>query len=324
MQAKVSVVLATYNGAEYLKEQLDSVLSQTLTPYEIVISDDNSSDNTRQIVSEYQKNNDNIKWFDNKNHGVNGNFENGLKQSTGDYIAFCDQDDIWALDKLEVLVNGIGDKSLAYCRSELIDSDGHRLDKSIEEHFSITHFSSDLSPLYFLNFNCISGHAMLFTRELAEKSTPFSEHVMYDQWIALVAAELNGIGFIDHLGVHHRIHLNNTHNNFELLREKKKNNKKSKFDRYMASNKKLAGLIDDLKATGVVCDIEHSQVLEEYQSILRKSTEVFFNYPQFRFMKLRMDEFFGNQSGVKKRLWKALRGGSYCRLADTILRHKSV
>ena len=319
MQAKVSVVLATYNGAEYLKEQLDSVLSQTLTPYEIVISDDNSSDNTRQIVSEYQKNNDNIKWFDNKNHGVNGNFENGLKQSTGDYIAFCDQDDIWALDKLEVLVNGIGDKSLAYCRSELIDSDGHRLDKSIEEHFSITHFSSDLSPLYFLNFNCISGHAMLFTRELAEKSIPFSEHVMYDQWLGMVASALSGISYIDKTLVQHRIHATNTHNNFELMREKKRRakNKRTKYERYEKTINKTKYLIDDFKS--IFIEGDDVSIFDEYMGILDSSVVSFINFRLILFMISNQREFFGNQNRIPKRMRKALRGGRYYQFIDVLL-----
>jgi len=319
MQAKVSVVLATYNGAEYLKEQLDSVLSQTLTPYEIIISDDNSSDNTRQIVSEYQKNNDNIKWFDNKNHGVNGNFENGLKQSTGDYIAFCDQDDIWALDKLEVLVNGIGDKSLAYCRSELIDSDGHRLDKSIEEHFSITHFSSDLSPLYFLNFNCISGHAMLFTRELAEKSIPFSEHVMYDQWLGMVASALSGISYIDKTLVQHRIHATNTHNNFELMREKKRRakNKRTKYERYEKTINKTKYLIDDFKS--IFIEGDDVSIFDEYMGILDSSVVSFINFRLILFMISNQREFFGNQNRIPKRMRKALRGGRYYQFIDVLL-----
>ena len=101
----ISVVLATYNGANYLLAQLDSLLKQTLLPDEIIFSDDCSTDATELIISEFIKLNKgkiDFKYY--VNNGLSGvyyNFENALIHVSGDIIFLCDQDDIWFEKKLE-------------------------------------------------------------------------------------------------------------------------------------------------------------------------------------------------------------------------------
>jgi glycosyltransferase involved in cell wall biosynthesis len=100
---KVSVALCTYNGEEYLTEQLDSILAQTVSVSEIVICDDGSTDKTLEILSEYQNNNPEIfKVFKNEtNLGFIKNFEKAIKLCTNEIIVISDQDDIWEKDKVE-------------------------------------------------------------------------------------------------------------------------------------------------------------------------------------------------------------------------------
>lgn len=106
---RISVVLATYNGEEYLIDQLDSLRLQSCAIDELIICDDRSTDGTVEIIKDYiQRYNlsDNWKIHINKtNLGYAKNFYNGVLMATGDYIFFCDQDDIWISDKIEIMVN---------------------------------------------------------------------------------------------------------------------------------------------------------------------------------------------------------------------------
>ncbi|TQV61723.1 MAG: glycosyltransferase [Sulfurovum sp.] len=123
MKNKISICLATYNGEKYLKEQLDSLLNQTLTPYEVIIQDDCSTDNTVEIAKQYTDKL-NLKIYVNEvNLGFTKNFESVLQKATGDLIAPCDQDDIWKPDKLEKLSGLIGKHSLIYANSLLVNSE---------------------------------------------------------------------------------------------------------------------------------------------------------------------------------------------------------
>lgn len=107
MMEKISVAIATYNGEKYLREQLESLYSQTRLPDEVVVSDDCSTDNTLSILSEYEKKYG-LKILQSQvGLGVNKNFEKAISNCTGDYIAICDQDDIWFPQKIEILLNKI-------------------------------------------------------------------------------------------------------------------------------------------------------------------------------------------------------------------------
>ncbi len=103
----ISVVMATYNGEKFIKEQLDSICNQTMLPDEIVIQDDISKDGTLKIVREYKEKFNSIKWKIEKNLenvGYKVNFYNAICNSNGDFIFLCDQDDIWKKDKIEKMV----------------------------------------------------------------------------------------------------------------------------------------------------------------------------------------------------------------------------
>ena len=108
MYSKVSVAIATYNGAKYFEKQLDSIVSQTLEVNQIVICDDNSHDETYEIALQYKKNHPKIDWCilkNNSNIGYSKNFRRAITNCTGDIIFLCDQDDIlWSKDKVKKIV----------------------------------------------------------------------------------------------------------------------------------------------------------------------------------------------------------------------------
>lgn len=100
----VSVVMATYNGAEYIKEQLDSILKQSVQPDEVIIRDDCSTDSTVEIVNSFIEENELNNWRlirSTKNIGWKANFHRLLTEAKGDIIFLCDQDDIWLEDKVK-------------------------------------------------------------------------------------------------------------------------------------------------------------------------------------------------------------------------------
>ena len=103
MKEQVEIVMATYNGEKYIKEQLDSLLSQS-HPYLLVdVCDDGSTDDTVSIVKEYEKKDSRVRLFENKtNQGYIRNFMSGIVRCDSPYIMLCDQDDIWNWDKVEL------------------------------------------------------------------------------------------------------------------------------------------------------------------------------------------------------------------------------
>ncbi len=106
-KVKISVVIASYNGAEFLTEQLESIRTQTLPPDELIICDDRSKDNTVEVARNYIKEHslEGI-WritVNEQNMGYADNFDNAAKQATGDLIFFSDQDDVWNPDKIEIM-----------------------------------------------------------------------------------------------------------------------------------------------------------------------------------------------------------------------------
>lgn len=104
---KVAVIMSTYNGEQFLKEQMDSILNQTYKNIEIVVRDDGSKDSTIQIIKEYQKKNKNIKLYEGQNLGFIKSFFELLKLVEADYYAYADQDDIWIENKIELAVNSL-------------------------------------------------------------------------------------------------------------------------------------------------------------------------------------------------------------------------
>ena len=98
----VSIIMGTYNGAEYIREQLDSILSQTYPLKEIIIQDDGSTDDTVAICTAYAEKYPIIHFSRNaSNLGFNQNFKSAAMKATGDFVAFSDQDDVWFPTKIE-------------------------------------------------------------------------------------------------------------------------------------------------------------------------------------------------------------------------------
>ena len=212
-QNLVTVVLTTYNGERYLTEQLDSIVTQTHENTEIIICDDASEDRTIEIIKKYEKNDSRIKTIFNKsNIGLHANLSKGLKISTGAFIAISDQDDIWEKNKIEILLNFIGAKSGVYSNSLIIDQNGKSLKTSLLDCLKIKSPTQHSSLAGLLTKNCVSGHALLFKKELLDLILPLREEILFDYQIALAASLLDGLSFCENLLTRHRIHGENNNN----------------------------------------------------------------------------------------------------------------
>lgn len=191
----ISIALATYNGEKYIQCQLDSIFSQTYTDFEVVICDDVSTDKTVDLIKEYIAKGAQIRLYSNeRNIGFKKNFEHILTLCTGDYIAFCDQDDIWEPNHLEVLCNNIGNNDCIGANSLIIDENGVPQGKTLLEYWPIHVMPKDAEQLFQheLYSNVVQGAASLIRASLVKQALPIPDSIKYhDYWFALIAG-LNG------------------------------------------------------------------------------------------------------------------------------------
>lgn len=128
IHSKVSIITPTYNSLQFIEETLQSILNQTYTNWELLITDDCSTDGTWELLHKYQKQDERIKIFRlEKNSGPGVARNNSIKHAQGRFIAFCDSDDQWKPDKLEkqvkfMLENNLG---LSFSSYDVIDEEGN-------------------------------------------------------------------------------------------------------------------------------------------------------------------------------------------------------
>lgn len=227
---KISVALCSYNGAKYIKEQLDSILSQTSNIEEIIICDDISTDGTWEILKNYQNNfSEKIKIFQNTERlGVMFNFQQALMKCTGDIILLSDQDDIWLTNKAE------------FFDSYFIENKGIDLLFSNAEIFDETAKITHLSLFDLLNFNTktqaafncgfglemsellgrVSGFTIGVRKSFVQKCLPFLkdyEYFIHDKQLVLCAIQKGTIAFTSECLTKYRIHPEQTSDLYNYL-----------------------------------------------------------------------------------------------------------
>ena len=206
---EISVAMCTYNGAQYIVEQLESMAAQTLLPTEIVVSDDGSTDGTiallKQTWERLSKHSSELRTvkltvISNKTSlGVTKNFEQAIGATTKPFIFLADQDDLWFPQRLEVetaqLKAGagfaIGDAQLVNSSCEPL---GHSLFEALslssEERAGIVSHPVDV----LIKRNIVTGATAAFSRSVFDKAAPFPAGWVHDEWLAMVAA-LSGVQF---------------------------------------------------------------------------------------------------------------------------------
>jgi len=208
-QPLISIAMATYNGEKYLKEQFDSILSQTYSNIEIIICDDYSGDATRSILEEYSQKDKRIKlYFNEKNIGYVKNFEKAICLCSGEFIALSDQDDIWLPEKISFLWENINNCFLIHSDAYLIDSQDILLSNSF------TRIAKKYRPKdifeYYMGNNDVTGCTVLFNKKLLKYVLPFPDNLLFhDWWLAICAYKYGEITYLDKPLVKYRQHNQN-------------------------------------------------------------------------------------------------------------------
>jgi glycosyltransferase involved in cell wall biosynthesis len=197
----VSICMAVKNGAQFVREQIDSILHQLGAEDELIISDDGSTDGSIDIVMSY--NDPRIRLHFNSNPGIIANFENSLRLSKGEFIFLCDQDDVWHPQKIKSV--------LVYLKQcDLVVSDCFITMKD-NQHLSFFKINrSGKGLVRNLMRNSYMGCCMAFNRKVLLKALPFPNQIpMHDLWIGLIAELYFHVRFVPDQLVYHRRHHNN-------------------------------------------------------------------------------------------------------------------
>jgi glycosyltransferase involved in cell wall biosynthesis len=207
MSPLISIVMATYNGEKYLREQVDSLLAQSYPSLEFIFVDDASSDGSQAILQHYASQDERIRLVANPvNQGLLATFERGIREAKGELIALSDQDDVWMPNKISLLASAIGHNSMIYADSALTNSEGTVTGKFSDRN----HLGDYPSALYYVFGTKAMGHAMLFKREIIDVALPFPDYVGHDYILGFAAAALNGVSYFPATLVNYRQHSSNT------------------------------------------------------------------------------------------------------------------
>ncbi len=217
MEEQIDILLATYNGEKYIREQIDSILSQTYKNLRLVISDDCSKDKTPEILKEYKEKDNRIELHLQENNlGVVKNIEFLLKQVRSPYYMLADQDDYWMPEKAEKSLETLKNKNadLVFGDLEVVDKNLNTLYPSFNSYMLLTRKIKKYIGSYKVNYlyNCVTGCTVLAKKETIENILPLpttSKYLIHDYWIGLMVA-LNGtLAYMPEKYIKYRQHGNN-------------------------------------------------------------------------------------------------------------------
>ncbi len=285
---QVSVVMCTYNGACFIDEQVQSILSQNHQHFELIIVDDQSTDDTWSKLISWKQKDKRISLYKNEvNLGYNKNFEEAIRLANGDFIAISDQDDIWLPTKLSKTLSAFKEPGvvLAHCKSVRLQ------DYQLKFHLAKLHrhFSgNDTRKLFF--FNQAMGHDMIFKRELVPHIVPVPPGMSYDWWITVLATCYGVVAGVDEYLVHHRIHSANNY-----------------FSNTAASKKKELDIDETLELFLTIPEMqsEYKNYLQEFLHLLKRHKSLksgSFDRKLFWFMYSNRHIIFGHKRRFLKEL----------------------
>lgn len=214
---KIDILMATYNGEKYLREQIDSILNQTFKEFNLIICDDCSKDNTWKILEEYKNKDSRVRIIKNeKNLGYNKNFEKLLGYVESEYFMLSDQDDFWLPEKVEESYKKITSEKLNLVCSDLevVDKDLKTIHPSMWEFWPDYNIKEKIKKSRdyksCLMTNCITGCTTIINSKLIPKILPLPGYpIVHDWWIGLVAGSIGDIGYIEKPLIKYRQHGNN-------------------------------------------------------------------------------------------------------------------
>lgn len=219
----ITIIMAVYNGQEYIREQLESLKDQTYTEWRLVIRDDRSSDKTAEIVKKFSDEVEQeviFKVNEKPSGSAKNNFAlliNDAKES--DYVMFCDQDDIWKKDKIEITFNKMKQAEERYGRDfpllvhgdvEVIDENGNI---NADSMFEMSHINADSKLPQILIQNHVTGCTMMCNKKLIAGISEYASSkyiIMHDYLAALYASVFGKIEVIKKPLLSYRQHSGNS------------------------------------------------------------------------------------------------------------------
>ena len=182
---RISVAMTTYNGAAFLKEQMDSIYSQLSAEDEIVVSDDGSTDDTLQILKSYQNGQVSVRILEGPKAGIKKNVENALKHCSGEYIFLADQDDIWFPDKVNRVLECFADEKINLVIHDAVVFSEDTKKPVMDSFFAFRNAKAGI----FKNIwkNSYIGCCMAFRANLLKHALPIPANIeMHDQWLGIL------------------------------------------------------------------------------------------------------------------------------------------
>jgi len=214
----ISVAIIAYNSSEYIENQIDSILEQTHKVDEIVLFEDASTDNTKEILEAYKNKHPDLFFihYNSKNIGIYKNIEKAIKSCTGDIIILADHDDYWYSNKVETILkwfnlnpnmNGVFTNGTIMNSEDILNNNYCLWDVMGFPYKSIKN-STDLKLYINTVENAVTGATLAFRNNLPFLTHPFPtiKNLVHDRWIAMNLAENNSLGILDEKIIRYRIH----------------------------------------------------------------------------------------------------------------------
>jgi glycosyltransferase involved in cell wall biosynthesis len=214
---KISVVMTTRNGARYLQEQLQSIANQVRLPDELIVCDDASSDETREITSRLTASFPFVvKLYANQSRlGVVKNYEQALGYCSGDVIVLCDQDDLWRAEKLvriEEVFSRAPKVGLLFSDAELMDQHGASVPGRLWQYTFKRNLQKQVrSGKAFealIQYHIVTGATMAFRACFRQMVLPIPSHIplLHDGWIALIISAIADVAMVEEPLITYRLH----------------------------------------------------------------------------------------------------------------------
>ncbi|MDG4512045.1 glycosyltransferase family 2 protein [Streptococcus suis] len=211
---KVNILMSTYNGQQFLAEQIRSIQDQSYTDWTLFIRDDGSSDNTKEILKDFERQDSRIHLIDSDksdNLGVIKSFHKLVNHDRADYYFFSDQDDVWLPNKLELSLkeaqNHPADLPLmVYMDLKVVNQDLEIMTESMvksQSHHANTELVQELTE------NTVTGGVAMINHALAEMWQETDDILMHDWYLALLASAFGNLVFIDQPAELYRQHSDN-------------------------------------------------------------------------------------------------------------------
>ncbi|MCB5069859.1 glycosyltransferase family 2 protein [Streptococcus mutans] len=212
---KVNILMSTYNGQEFIAQQIQSIQKQTFENWNLLIRDDGSSDETPKIIADFAKSDARIRFINadkRENFGVIKNFYTLLKYEKADYYFFSDQDDVWQPQKLELTLASVKKENnqiplMVYTDLTVVDRDLQVLHDSMiktQSHHANTSLLEELTE------NTVTGGTMMVNHCLAKQwKHCYDDLIMHDWYLALLAASLGKLIYLDETTELYRQHESN-------------------------------------------------------------------------------------------------------------------